>query len=201
MEIILVRHGESEFNIINNNPSLGRLYTGQYATPLTEKGKMQAKSLKSKQLFENLDSIYSSNLSRAIETAYLVTEADKIIQDTRLSERSLGIFEGKYEHELVDYKEFIDTTNFSHSFTDKAPNGENYTEVLKRVTKFFSEFDFEQNKSAIFSHYCCMRVIIMLLTNLTQEETLQLKIKNCQPIVLKGTSVGNFKITPWADKS
>lgn len=41
----------------------------------------------------------------------------------------------------------------------------------------------------------------MLLTNRTQEETLQLKIKNCQPIVLKGTSVGNFKITPWADKS
>lgn len=40
MEIILVRHGESEFNIINNNPSLGRLYTGQYDTPLTEKGKL-----------------------------------------------------------------------------------------------------------------------------------------------------------------
>jgi len=36
----------------------------------------------------------------------------------------------------------------------------------------------------------------MLLTDLTQEETLKLKIKNCQPIVLKGTSVGKFKIIP-----
>lgn len=194
MEIILVRHGESEFNTINNNPALGRLYTGQYDTPLTEKGKAQAKSLKSKKTFENLTSIYSSNLSRAMETAYLVTEAENIIQDSRLSERSLGIFEGKFKHELLDYKEFIDTTNFSHSFIEKTPNGENYTEVLERVTHFFNEFDFNQTKSAVFSHYCCIRLIIMLLTDLTQEETLQLKIKNCQPIILEGISVGKFKI-------
>jgi len=196
LEIILTRHGESEFNTINNNPLLGRLYTGQYDTPLTEKGKVQAENLKNNKLFKHLNSIYSSNLSRAIETAYLVTEEDNIIQDIRLSERSLGVFEGKFKHELVEYKEFIDTINFSHSFTEKSPKGENYTEVLQRVTHFFNEFDFNQNKSAIFSHYCCIRIIIMLLTDLTQEETLKLKIKNCQPIVLKGTSVGKFKIIP-----
>ena len=84
MEIILTRHGESEFNTINNNPLLGRLYTGQYDTPLTEKGKVQAENLKSNKLFKHLNSIYSSNLSRAIETAYLVTEEDNIIQDLRL---------------------------------------------------------------------------------------------------------------------
>jgi len=196
LEIVLVRHGESEFNTINNNPLLGRLYTGQYDTPLTEKGKLQAHSLKNNNLFKNLNSIYSSNLSRAVETAYLVTEENNIIQDIRLSERSLGIFEGKFKHELLEYTEFIETTNFSHSFTEKTPKGENYTEVLERVTHFFNEFDFNQNKSAIFSHYCCIRLIIMFLTDLTQKETLQLKIKNCQPILLKGTSVGQFKITP-----
>lgn len=195
MEIILVRHGESVFNQINTGTSLGRLYTGQYNTPLTAKGMKQALELQENPLFEKLDTIYASDLDRAVETAKLVTKNGAIIQDKRIRERSLGIFEGKFKHDLIkEYENFFKANKlFTRSFTEKAPQGENYTDMAIRAKEFLNELDLKKKKIAIFSHFSCIRVLVMLLCGLTEAETLTLKVENGHPIVLKGEHIGNFE--------
>ena len=65
MEIILVRHGETNWNLE------GRLM-GQKDIPLNDKGREQAEILRNKLINIEFDRCYSSPLSRAKETARII---------------------------------------------------------------------------------------------------------------------------------
>ena len=98
MKITFVRHGQSEGN-------LKSIIQGQTDFQLSETGKIQAKSLRT--LLHNrndgsfypYDLIYSSPLSRALNTAKIVIEgyydSNLIIIHDKLMEATLGKFEGK----------------------------------------------------------------------------------------------------------
>ena len=66
--LILIRHGESEYNLI-------RRYTGQSDIDLTDKGRLQA-SITGEYILANykIDEIWSSDLRRAIDTARPIAE-------------------------------------------------------------------------------------------------------------------------------
>ena len=77
--LYLFRHGESENNV-------AELYSGNSETSLTEQGKKQACELANK-LPTNLQIIYSSPLSRAIQTAHIaVNNSDLNIPVKELDE-------------------------------------------------------------------------------------------------------------------
>lgn len=67
MRLILVRHGESEWN------KIGR-YQGQEDAPLSELGQQQAQALAQRLKREKLDVIYASPLQRANNTARAIAE-------------------------------------------------------------------------------------------------------------------------------
>ena len=72
MKLILLRHGESKWNLENR-------FTGWKDVSLTSKGKNEA-TFSGNQLLEKnieIDSVYTSLLERAIETTNIVAEIIK----------------------------------------------------------------------------------------------------------------------------
>ena len=65
MKIILIRHGESEFNKISKEAD-NRIYSGQFDCELSENGKNAAKDLRDNIYIKQIKKIYSSDLSSFI---------------------------------------------------------------------------------------------------------------------------------------
>lgn len=196
MKIVIVRHGISEFNIKEKGKD--PFFCGAYNTPLAESGREMAKKLQTNEIIKSIDKVYSSNLDRALETAKLAIPEKEIIIDKNLRERSLGNFENNSERIIKEnYPEYFPdgNANFRQDFKNKAPGGENYTDVCLRCNNFLNEIDLEKEETiGIFSHMHFIRCLIFVLTNISKEQILKLKIPNCEPIVLEGNEIGSFKI-------
>ncbi|MDY5152184.1 phosphoglyceromutase [Actinotignum urinale] len=100
--LILLRHGESEWNAKN-------LFTGWVDVPLSEKGRGEAKHggqlLKEANILP--DRLFTSLLRRAISTANIaLDEADRhwipVERHWRLNERHYGALQGKNKREIRD---------------------------------------------------------------------------------------------------
>ena len=180
MEIILIRHGESEANRINY-PEY-KMFTGQWECHVTSEGLKKAEVLKSLDELKDVEICFASDLIRTKETAQAIFPSKIIQLDKRLRERSLGVFEGGGVDDIrgcIQYKKYFENheyMNFRHDFIQKAPGGESYTDVCNRVNKFLSELlAMNYKKVAIVSHMCTIRCILKILKFLTEEETLALK--------------------------
>jgi broad specificity phosphatase PhoE len=95
IRFFLVRHGETKSN------KEGR-FRGRIDVPLNENGIQQAKSLSQILENESFNAIYSSPLSRALETAKIIAgdRGIPIIVDERIHNISLGSWEGKLKSEI-----------------------------------------------------------------------------------------------------
>ena len=87
MRIWIVRHGESE----NNKKAL---WTGWFDAPLTDKGREDAKGAGKLLFGVNFDKVYSSDLSRAKETAEIAISGAKPIVTPLLREINVGSLAG-----------------------------------------------------------------------------------------------------------
>jgi probable phosphoglycerate mutase len=106
--LLLVRHGETDWN------ADGRLQ-GQTDRPLSDFGHRQARKLADELADETLDAIYSSDLSRARETAEIVGEqlGLGIGLDADLREKDWGTWEGLTPVER-DRIEFVGESTEAH---------------------------------------------------------------------------------------
>jgi broad specificity phosphatase PhoE len=93
--IFLVRHGETDWN-------LTRRLQGHSDRPLNETGREQARSLAAQLATEEIEAVYSSDLSRAEETARIIAEARGLDVTTlpELRERHFGSWEGLTDEEI-----------------------------------------------------------------------------------------------------
>lgn len=128
-KLILIRHGESVFN-------LKKRYSGQLDVPLTEKGIEQAK-ITAEYILKSykIDAVYSSDLSRAIETARPVAEllGLEIKTDRRLREINAGKWQGLFFDDVkTKYKEDYEFYK-NNPLTARTTGGEGAVDVLERV--------------------------------------------------------------------
>lgn len=88
-DIILIRHGETLWN-------RERRMQGQTDTALSDIGRAQAGALGERLARTALAALYSSDLTRARDTAHAIAQrtGHDIVTDVRLRERRFGIFEG-----------------------------------------------------------------------------------------------------------
>ncbi len=95
MIFILVRHGESVFN-------LERRIQGQLNVELSPLGRRQSVALADALNSQPIDALYCSPLRRAIETAQPIAERLHldIKTDDRLKEINAGIFQGRHWEEI-----------------------------------------------------------------------------------------------------
>jgi 2,3-bisphosphoglycerate-dependent phosphoglycerate mutase len=207
--IIIVRHGQTTANAMNRMTSADQIMTGQFDVPLDEDGRRQAATV-GERLFADeslrISAIYSSDLERALETARIISQCGYRDIPVRISsalrERSLGAFEGKRESELrMQYGPYFEDANFSRwraDFVQRAPGGENFDDVTRRVKPLIDEIaaDFSGD-SLIVSHFRTICCIVGYLLDLPREQTVNLKIPNAEPVFVpkKGPRCGTDGLT------
>lgn len=185
MELVFIRHGESEANA----REAGGFFSGRWDCALTPRGRMQADSLKENEMIRGADAVFCSPLKRAADTAAAFADPKTIIRDARITERTLGDFDGKWRHELEnrdEYRKYFTEAEymlFRNSFTVSPPNGENYGDVVRRVTPFLEELKKSGiRKAVIVSHAIAIRCMLKVVKNLPEEETLRIDVRQCEPI-------------------
>jgi probable phosphoglycerate mutase len=106
--LLLVRHGETDWN------ADGRLQ-GQTDRPLSDFGRRQARQLADELADEELEAVYSSDLTRARETAEIIGErlGLPVALDPDLREKDWGTWEGLTAVER-DQVEFVGESTEAH---------------------------------------------------------------------------------------
>lgn len=192
--LILLRHGESELNVLNRQK---RVYCGQFETPLTDFGREQARAA-GRQLAARphlqIKQAVSSQHERSRETLRLAVEqlpypVELLPPAAGLNERSLGQFEGLAEEDVFrdhpQYRDHPDYQRFMNCFVQKAPEGENLAEVSIRAWQAAEQLLAKGGDLLIVSHYNTIRCILGRALLLREEEILTLRIPNAVPIVLR----------------
>ena len=126
--LIFVRHAEAEGNI-------NRMFHGWTDSRITEKGHKQAK-LAAERLAEiPIDVIYSSSLTRTLQTAQYISEKKNlpIIRTDKLKEINGGDWEQKYWEEIPCLYPEENYTWENEPHLHKMPNGENMEEFFERL--------------------------------------------------------------------
>lgn len=128
MEILIVRHGKTEWNI-------QKKLQGRVDIELNELGKMQARETAQLLENENIDLIISSPLKRAIQTAEIINDSRNIpmIIDERIAERNFGVYEGR-DVTTFDFNEF-----WSFKYPKDFEGAETLDTFFKRVYTFLDE--------------------------------------------------------------
>lgn len=127
-KLIFVRHGESRGNNAN-------AFNGQKNEPLTEKGLLQAEKTAEFLDKYNIGIIYSSELTRAYDTALALSKRKNIpvIKSDKIKEIFGGKFEGvPYEVIKERYPKEYDTW-INDMGNCVCPEGESVRDVLKRA--------------------------------------------------------------------
>ncbi len=131
MRLIVVRHGETQYNIEHR-------ITGQSDIPLSPLGERQAERVGAYLANENLDLIVSSDLQRAHATAQAIADLHNVpvYEDADLREIAMGQWEGHNSEEIA--RLFADSqvewrTDAVHY---AIPNGgENLSQVHTRIAR------------------------------------------------------------------
>jgi probable phosphoglycerate mutase len=146
VEIVLVRHGETEW-------SRDMRHTGLTDIPLTDVGREEARMLRPSLAQWNFVRVYTSPLSRAEETCRLAGLADGAQTTDALLEWDYGEYEG------ITTKEIRTTRPDWFLWRDGCPGGETAEEVGARVDPLVAELGTVDGDVALFAHGHLLRVL------------------------------------------
>jgi 2,3-bisphosphoglycerate-dependent phosphoglycerate mutase len=185
--LILVRHGESEWNLKN-------LFTGWRNPDLTEKGIGEAratgKALKAKGIVPDL--YYTSALRRAQHTLDLMLEEMEILNVTitrniALNERDYGELSGLNKDDArVKWGE-EQVLIWRRSFDVPPPGGESLKDTAARTLPYYEAeilpLLLAGKTVLIAAHGNSLRALVMAIEGLTPEQILKREIGTGQPTI------------------
>ena len=213
MRLILLRHGESEWNLSNR-------FTGWVDVNLTDLGVQEAQNAGNKLLEEkiSIDTIYTSLLRRAINTAKIVSKIisfneSRIKQSWRLNERHYGKLQGLNksqtakiygEKQVHIWRRSFDISPPKISINDKMhpsnfkefakidkinlPSGESLSDVIIRLKPFWNNYIKEITELGgnhlIVAHSNSLRAILKIVKNLTDKEIISVNIPTGIPLII-----------------
>ncbi len=149
--VILVRHGETEW-------SLSGQHTGRTDIPLTDNGREQAERVCAGLAGLRFALVLSSPMARALETARLAGQGDRVETTDDLVEWDYGDYEGRTTADIR-----VDRPGWS-LFTDGVPGGETVEDVGRRVDRVIERvralFDSGVGGDvALFAHGHVLRIL------------------------------------------
>jgi 2,3-bisphosphoglycerate-dependent phosphoglycerate mutase len=193
--LVLVRHGESEWNKLN-------LFTGWRDVDLTEKGVEEARKagvlLKGEGL--RFDIGFTSALKRAQRTLDIILgetgQTDlQIIRDQALNERDYGDLVGLNKDDARKRWGDEQVHIWRRSYDISPPGGESLKDTAARVLPYYHSHilpELEAGKSVIVAaHGNSLRALVMVLDKLSQEQVLQLNLATGVPLVYRLNSDGS----------
>lgn len=155
------------------------LSSGWNDAPLSALGIQQSKDLAGRTKGMHFDAVFTSDLSRAINSAKLMwTDKFPVITDRRLRECNYGDLNGKPSDDVEPLQE--------KSTVTPMPNGESYEMVKQRVKEFldFLKTNYEGKHVAIVAHKAPQLALDVLIKGLSWEEAFKhdwRKTKSWQP--------------------
>ncbi|MBI2682700.1 MAG: histidine phosphatase family protein [Acidobacteriales bacterium] len=190
-QLVLVRHGESEFNASGPDilPGMMRRWEGvrQPDIPLTERGRRQALATGKYLRTFRFERAFVSPYLRAIQTAELIfTESAAPPPqrfDERIREKEDGVFEGlTAEGIATKYPEEWARRRREGSYYFRPPGGENHPDVGLRVHSFLTSLrhNFEDQSLLVVCHGAVMWSFRRLLERFGEEDLLALQRESSQ---------------------
>ena len=184
--LILVRHGQSEWNEKN-------LFTGWKDPGLTDLGVGEANNagrlIKETEII--FDEMFTSNLGRAQKTGSIILDVlDQInvaiIKNEALNERNYGSLAGLNKDDARKKWGEEQVHIWRRSFDIPPPDGESLKNTAERVLPYFNQQIMPKiidgNNILIAAHGNSLRALIMQLDNISQEDIVKLEIPTGAPI-------------------
>jgi broad specificity phosphatase PhoE len=192
---VIIRHGESVLNVVNQQ---GRVFCGQTETPLTERGREQAR-VAGRQLAAWKDLVITTAISSALERTRQTLDlmlpelpyaVRRLPDSPALNERSLGLFDGCRAADVYaqhpQYRDDPAFNQFDNHFTQKAPGGENLREVTDRAWAVIEELDRSHaGDILIVSHFTTIRCILGRALGLLDETVRRIRVPNTVLIIVQ----------------
>ena len=212
MKLVLIRHGESEWNKLN-------LFTGWTDVDLSEKGHEEAKNAGKLLKAEgyDFDICYTSYLKRAIHTLnHILDEMDRnwlpVINSWKLNERHYGALQGLNKAETAEKYGEAQVKIWRRSFDVKPPElsaddersalkqdmyrdvdpsllpaHESLETTIERVVPYFEETirkDIMAGKRVIIAaHGNSLRALVKYFDNMSNEDIIGVNIPTAVPLV------------------
>ena len=185
--LILVRHGQSEWNAKN-------LFTGWKDPGLTDQGVSEAKNAGKLILEQNIefDVMYTSMLSRAQKTGDIILrilnhKEIPIIKNEALNERHYGSLAGLNKDDARKKWGDEQVHIWRRSFDMPPPDGESLKDTADRVLPYFETEIMPKVISGssilIAAHGNSLRALIMKLDSISSEDIVKLEIPTGAPIL------------------
>lgn len=194
---MLARHGETQFNVE------GR-WQGQADSPLTERGLAQARELGRALSTTAIAAVYSSDLGRAMQTAFEVATLHglQVRPDVRLREIETGGFTRKSAAE-IDAEYPGERQGWATApAAMRLPNGETLVEAQTRALAFLAERmpRHADQTIVIISHGGIGQAILVNAMGGTVTDLwLKERVDNCQISRLEWTAASGLKLIELSD--
>lgn len=193
MRLYLIRHGQTDSNL---NHLLDTAHPG---APLNPTGLGQAEQLADRLGAEPIEAVYSSDLTRAAQSAGPLAArlGLPVRQLPGLREIAAGV-----EENSTDWTTYVRTLE-RWAFDPQAQlaGGENASTFLGRYDAAITQIAAAHRVAAAVSHGAALRVWVPLrANNLVPGSGGQLQLPNVAVIVLEGDPASGWTVLTWADK-
>ena len=185
MNLILIRHGQSEWNALNQ-------FTGWKDPDLTAKGIEEARNAGKiiNNLKINFDLVFTSALIRAQNTAEIilreVNQSLSTIKNQALNERNYGDLAGLNKDDARKRWGNEQVHIWRRSYDIPPPGGESLKDTGERVLPFFMKEILphvcEGKNVLVAAHGNSLRSLIKFLDNISDEDIVKLEIPTGAPI-------------------
>ena len=185
--LILLRHGESQWNLENR-------FTGWVDVDLTPKGEAEAKKAGEALKGMQIDFLFTSVLKRAIRTADIALKESgheniPTERSEKLNERHYGDLQGLNKDETRAKYGDEQVHIWRRSFDVPPPNGECLSMCQTRTMPYFREKIEPKLKAGknvlVVAHGNSLRAILMEIEGLTKEQILEVNIPTGTPFMYK----------------
>jgi len=174
-EIILVRHGETKWNV-------QEVFRGRIDIELNQTGIRQAELLAEYLSRRQLDAIFSSPLQRAVRTAELIAGYHKLDVEivAQLIDMDFGEWQGLPHQEVKDRYKEIYAEWVGHPDKVRMPSGESLDDVRQRVEKLVDDVVAKYEGTVVLvSHRVVNKVLICALLGLDNSHFWQIRQDTC----------------------
>jgi len=190
--LILLRHGESQWNLENR-------FTGWVDVPLSPRGIQEAMDAGEKLGSFKFDRAFTSVLARANETLQLVLETISqtgipIEKDKALNERMYGKLQGLNKDETAKKYGEAQVKIWRRSYDVRPPGGESLKDTAERVLPYYERtikpYLLKGDTILVAAHGNSLRALIMELEQLSREQVLELNIPTGAPLLYELDKMG-----------
>lgn len=191
MRLLLIRHGQTEHNV-------GRLLDTAYpGAPLTPAGLEQAAALVPALADEPIEAIFSSDLTRARQTAEPLADARSLIPIALPQFREIQAGEHELSSDWMPYVESILRWRTDPSYA--IPGGDSGVGFYRRFDEGIAQAA-QYDCAAVVAHGAALRTWTQArCANLTGLGLAALPMDNCIVIVVEGSPTQGWRALQWGE--